>query len=441
MSYQLRRLTLGFAVAFCLVAVSAGYWGYAQQGRLLNRADNPRRLLLEYRYPRGTIYDRAGRVLAESVGRPGDFTRHYPYPDLAPVLGYVSPLFGTAGIEASADAVLHGDAGLPQADLAWYSLLGAAPPGRAVRLSIDLTLQTAADHVLGDRVGAVVLLDAATGEILALASHPTYDPNTLEAQWEKLVADPLSPLLNRATLGLYQPGGALEPIVLAAALRAGVAQLNDPFPLATTDVTVDGQALTCLTLPPAGSATLAEAFQDGCPWPFAMLGGQLGVRALDQLFTDFRLLDAPAIGIPTAAAKYTLQPSETTFVAIGQSRLTMTPLHLALVTAALARRGELPSPQLLVAEQDPQGTWQAEPPASHAIATIAPEYADQVKTLMPDGYRAIAVTNASGQKLAWYSGFAPLGDSRYTVAVLLENGDVNAAAQIGQILLDAAQRP
>ncbi len=441
MIHQLRRLGLAFGIAFCLVALSAGYWGYAQQGRLLNRADNPRRRLLEYRYPRGTIYDRAGRILAESIGQPGDFTRHYPYPDLAPVLGYVSPLFGTAGIEASADGVLHGDAGLSQADLAWYSLLGTAPTGRAVRLSIDLPLQTAADQALGDRVGAVVVLDAATGEILALASHPTYDPNTLEANWEKLVADPLSPLLNRATLGLYQPGGALEPMVLAGALRSGMARLNDPFPSATADVTVDGQALTCLTSPSTGSVTLAQAFQDGCPWPFATLGGQLGVRALDQLFSDFRLLEAPAIGIPSAAAKYTLQPSETTFVAIGQSGLTVTPLHLALVTAALARRGELPAPQLLLAEQDLHGAWQAVPPDSHSIAAIAPQYADQVRTLMPDGYRAVAITNASGQKLAWYSGFAPPSDSRYTVTVLLENGDVQSAAQIGQALLDAAQRP
>jgi cell division protein FtsI/penicillin-binding protein 2 len=79
--------------------------------------------------------------------------------------------------------------------------------------------------------------------------------------------------------------------------------------------------------------------------------------------------------------------------------------------------------------------------ASHSIAAIAPEYADEVKALMPTGYRAMAVTNASGQRLAWYSGFAPFTDSRYTVAVLLENGDIDAATQIGRALLDAALKP
>ena len=152
-------------------------------------------------------------------------------------------------------------------------------------------------------------------------------------------------------------------------------------------------------------------------------------------------MQAPAIRIPTTAASGALQPADSTFVTIGQSRLTITPLHLALITAALARRGEMPAPQLLMASQDLQGNWVTEPLASHAIAAIAPEYADEVKALMPDGYRAVALTNASGQKLAWYSGFAPSTDSRYTVAVLLEDGDVNAAAQIGQALLATALKP
>ena len=130
--------------------------------------------------------------------------------------------------------------------------------------------------------------------------------------------------------------------------------------------------------------------------------------------------------------------AETALAALGQGRLTITPLHLALVTAALARRGELPAPQLLIAAQDPQGAWQTFPPASHTMAAIAPEYAEQVKALMPNGRAAVALTNAAGKKLAWFSGFAPFVDSRYTVAVLLEDGDVNAATQIGRALLAAA---
>ena len=438
MERQLHRLTLAFAAAFFLIALASGYWGVARRDTLLARPDNPRRVLAERRAQRGTVYDRNGAALAESDGQPGDFERRYAYPELAPVLGYISLFYGSAGIEAAEDAVLHGDAGRAQFDVWWENLIGAQSPGRDVRLSIDLRLQTAADIALGDRAGAAVLLDAKTGEILALASHPTYDPNYLDEQWETLVNDPRAPLLNRATLALYQPGGALQPVILAAALRAGLADLNAPFPSAAAEVGVGDLKLGCRIKPATDQTTLVEAFKYGCPWPFADLGGRLGARALDQLFSDFRLIEAPSISIPTTASTRPDLTSEAPIAAIGQGGLTITPLHLALVTAAIARHGEMPAPQLLVAVQNPLGEWQPVEPSSHPMAAITPEAADQVKTLMADGHKAVALTGAEGKTLAWFSGFAPSDDSRYAVAVLLEDGDVEGASRIGRTLLKSA---
>jgi peptidoglycan glycosyltransferase len=442
MGLQLRRIALAFALTFALMASTAGFWSIAQSGPLLARADNPRRLLAERRAGRGAIVDRQGALLAESVGTPGDFSRHYPYPQLAPVLGYVSPFYGTAGVEAAADATLHGDEASAAGVWDWQTaVLGAPPVGRDVRLSIDLRLQAAADQALGAQVGALVLLDAATGEILALASHPTYDPNTLEADWGTLVKDSRSPLLNRATLGLYQPGGALEPIVLAAAFRAGLVQPDTPFASATADIELNGLKLGCQTPTTAGTLTLAEAFQAGCPGPLADLGDRLGPSALDQVFADFQLYGAPDIGISTAAAAHVPITAEVRSAAVGQNVLTITPLQMALVTAAIARGGELPSPQLIVARQDTAGVWQPQPPGRATISAMSPEYADEVKALMPAGRSAIALTGSPGRRLAWFSGFAPLADTRYTVAVLLEGGEPADAARMGQALLAAALTP
>jgi peptidoglycan glycosyltransferase len=438
MDRQLHRLGLAFAAAFFLIALMSGYWAFVRRAELLERADNPRRVLAERRSRRGTIYDRNGAALAESVGAPGDFERRYPHPDLAPVIGYVSAFYGSAGIEAAADPVLHGDAGRDATNLWWDDLLGAQPPGRAVRLSIDLRLQTADDDALGDRAGAVVLLDAATGEILALASHPTYDPNSLDQQWQALVNDPHAPLLNRAAFALYQPGGALQPMILAAALRAGLVNMNTPYP-AAVEVNVGDLKLGCCVQPGSDQITLAEAFNDGCPAPFANLGGQLGPRALDQLFSDFRLFEAPDISIPTTASSHpNLNAEASAIAAIGQGSLTITPLHLALITAAIAHHGEMPAPQLLIALQNPRGLWESVAPTSHPIAALTPEAADQVKALMADGHKAVALTGAEGKTLAWFSGFAPFDDSRYVVTVLLEDGDVEGAAQIGRELLAKA---
>src|SRR5207245_5141237 len=137
----------------------------------------------------------------------------------------------------------------------------------------------------------VVLLDAVTGEVLALASHPNYDANQLEADWQTFVNDPRSPLLNRATFALYQPGGALEPMVLAAALQAGLVDVNAALPEATSAVKVGNLTIGCRLEPRLTQITVAEALAFGCPRPFADLGEQLGPRALNQLFGDFHLYD------------------------------------------------------------------------------------------------------------------------------------------------------
>ncbi|MGQ0605262.1 MAG: penicillin-binding transpeptidase domain-containing protein, partial [Anaerolineales bacterium] len=351
MPQQLHRLALALGAAFCLMALAAGYWAIAEQSALLARADNPRRILLERRLPRGSILDRDGVVLAEARGMPGDYTRAYPYPDLAPVLGYVSSFYGLAGVEAAMDGVLHGDAGRDALSLAWDDVLGRRFTGRAVQLTLDLPLQEAADRAIGARTGAVVLLDSASGELLALASQPTFDPNTLEDNWDALIADERAPLLNRATSALYQPGGVMQPFVLAASLQSLTAELEGTFVFAGDPFRSGDLTLRCQVDPRASALTLREAFRFGCPQPFAALGEALGPRRIEQLITDLRFLTAPQIGVPTLAASTPSYATEVAALGVGQGSLTVTPLHVALATAAIAERGQVPTPQLIRATQ------------------------------------------------------------------------------------------
>jgi peptidoglycan glycosyltransferase len=435
MNRSLHRLALAFAAAFALLALTGGYWALLQAEALTARADNPRRALLERRFPRGAIFDRNGAVLAESVGTPGDYVRHYPYAALAPVLGYVSPFYGSAGIEAELDSVLHGDAGLSEWDRWQAGWFGPRSPGRGVQLTLDLNLQRRADDALGARAGAAILLDAASGEILVLASHPTFDPNRLEADWSALVADQAAPLLNRATLALYQPGGALAPALLAAAVQAGLARVDEAPDSGSGAVTLGAVTLQCRRAPVSGTLTYAEALRLGCPQPFAELGPRLGDRRMEQLFSDLRLLSAPAIGLPTTASAPPDYTAELRALASGQGSLTLTPLHQALVTAALAHRGELPAPQLVRAVQERDGAWQTVAPADHPVAALAPEAAGQVAGLMSAGHTAVAYSGDPARALAWFSGIARTGTATYAAVVVLEDGDTSAAARIGQALL------
>lgn len=435
----LHHLSLVLGLGFFLIALTTGYWGLIRGDELLTRADNPRRILAEQRQQRGSILDRHGEVLAESIGAPGEYARYYPYPDLAPVLGYISPFYGLAGIEAAEDTLLHGDAGHDAWELFWQEALGEPATGRAVRLSIDLQLQRAADAALGENTGVVLVLDTATGEILALASHPTFDANQLEDEWATLTADSRAPLLNRATLALYQPGGALQPALLAAALDGGLADLQQV--VSSEPLTISASTVACRD--PEGnrvSLTLQEAFHLGCPRPFADLGESLGADALTQLFTDWRLYEAPGLGLPSVSSPFTTTLADPAMSAIGQGPLTLTPLHVALLNAAIANRGEMPAPQIILAAQNSAGQWETTPPLGHPIAVFRPQAAEAVKALMVNGHSAVALTGEGERAttLMWFSGFAPdMTDPRYGVTVLLENPEAHLAEKIGQAVLTA----
>ena len=439
---QLNRLTVLISAGFLLVALTTGYWVIVRGGDLLQRGDNPRRALVERRVPRGVIYDRNGLVLADSAGQPGAWTRHYPYPDLAPVLGYVSPLVGSAGIEAALDPTLHGDGGLDPFSIYWRTtLLGVPPPGRGVRLTIDLNLQRVADTALSAHTGAVLLLDAQAGEVLVLASHPTFNANALDDHWSEVVNDPASPLLNRATLALYQPGGAIEPVIVAGALANGLATPAQTFVGADQPVAVDGQRLACRAQTPGSNLALGSALALGCPAPAAALGQSLGAAGLTRLFTQFQFFAAPALAIPAAAssADQVSVFTDTALAGIGQAGLTVTPLQMALVTAALVRGGQMPSPQLDLQTQNADGGWSGVPPLAPQPPVIAPAVADQVKSMLPTGLQAIALTSTGGKSLAWYLGLNPYDKPRYVVVVLLEDGTPRAAKDIGDALLVAAR--
>ncbi len=204
-----------------LVAVVLGslWWGIWRGPDLLTRTDNARRSIADRYVRRGALLDHANHPLAVTRGEPGAYQRVYLYPGLAPVLGYTHPVYGQAGLEASLDGYLRGLQGNPASLVAWHHLLyGQPPPGLDVRLSLDLKLQQTADALLRGQNGAAVLLNARSGEVLIMASQPAYDPNALGADVEGLLADPNTPLLNRAAQGRYPAGDLLAFFLQAAGL-------------------------------------------------------------------------------------------------------------------------------------------------------------------------------------------------------------------------------
>ncbi len=469
----IRRTAGVLAIALVALAASCGYWSVVRSDWLVAREDNPRRVTYERGIVRGRILDRDGEILAGvTVGPSGLVTRTYPVPQAAPVVGYASLRYGTGGIEAAFDETLRGEAGRGVWEERWAEVLHRAPQGRDVQLTLDAALQRRAQEALAGEAGAAVVLEVETGRVLVMGSAPTFDPAQLAEEWEQLRDDGSAPLVNRATQGLYQPGVALQTVVVAEALREGLVDdlQVDVGPAMTEPVLVDGVRVGCsgLAAPaPEGAATLASAYAAGCPAPMGALGERMSRDGLAGAMERWRLTVPPPFAIPTESSDWSgAVISSTRAEALGQGALTVSPLQMALVAATVANGGTMPDPLLAERVQTGEGDRQdagaadwsavvptaqsADAPEPSANRVLSRAHARQVLSAWRRwnadeggrgavwGHWGVAVAG-EGAPHAWFLG-ATRGDSpRYAAAVLVEHAqEPERAVVIGRELLEAA---
>ena len=358
MTANIQRLTMALAIAFVVTALMVSFWGVVRSAALLAREDNPRLVDTELSIQRGQILDRNGVPLAISLPDNGFLTRSYPNLEAAGVVGYYSLRFGVGGIEAAYDDVLRGEAFIDsEGQRIANRLLHRPQIGGDVRLTIDLAIQQVAEEALTEQRGALVVVDVESGDILAMTSSPTFDPNRVDDSWESLLDDPDAPLVNRVTQGLYNPGTALQSVLLAAALNAGEVDLQAPIVPDQLKATVGtGQfTLNCALTPDAPLETLLDAYQWGCPAPFIEIGNALGRQRFDGALQDFGLTTAVLLGLsPDLVADVQApQSSDLNELVLGHADLQVTPLQMALVAAAIANHGEAPALRLVDAIRPP----------------------------------------------------------------------------------------
>ena len=449
---QLSAFLLAGLAATGLVA---GWWTLYRGPELLVRTDNPRRGITDRYVKRGSILDRRNSPLNATDGSSGDYTRQVLYPDLSSVIGYTDPKYGQSGLEASMDETLRGQQGNPASMIWWHHLLyGQPPPGLDIRTSLDLELQRIADEQLGSNKGALVLLDAKTGEILAMASHPTFDANHLAENWESLIKDPDSPLLNRATQGLYPPGAALGPFLLAEASNQG----SLPALPSNLDFTSGGIALRC-SLPPAAD-NWGNVVANGCPGADTTLGKLLGTEQLYKLFNTLGFFKTPQLRLPTNTAPdphtYTdsetaalgLQPPSSASDQAPEQALRLSPLQMALAAAALSNQGILPAPNLVTAVNTPQAGWVILSPLGETNQSLFSAATNVTATsLVEEGgtvWQTVSIApNGPENSVSWFVGGTPpeWEGKPLALAVIIEEDNPTLVTRIGQSLLQAAMQP
>lgn len=432
----------GLIAGLVCIALINGWWSVVRADSLVNRADNPRRFVAERIVPRGTILDRNNRSIQVSEGQPGSFTRRSLYPPLAATIGYTDPVYGQAGLEASQDGYLRGTQGSPASLISWnYLLYSQPPPGLNVRLSLDLDLQRLADGLIGSKKGALVLMNAKTGEILVMASHPYFDPNQISQNWTEWIQDKTAPLLNRATQGQYSPGTAIGPFLLSAALNRG------PIPSLPADLSfaTAGKTWTCAQNPPA-NPTWQWAVQNGCPAALVQLNRQLNPGQLGLLFQQLGFYNLPDIPLSGAVPVKQTDFKNADLAALGEENTSVTPLQMVLAASTLSMKGQYPNPRIVMAVQTPQQGWVVFPsqPAHESLSPASSETAARLLGIEGTPYWQTTGNGLTGQgRVTWYlTGTLP--DSQgipLALALVLEEDNPTLASQIGQAVLKAAQAP
>ena len=464
---EINRLLLGLLIAFIIVAAAGAYWAITGSDSILLRDDNPRRVLQEASLLRGDIYDRTGDLLVTSIPQNGGAVqREYRVPSTYSALGYYSFTYGVNGAEAAYDAILRGQSIIPSFLQALTNQLLHRPvEGSDVQLTFDAQIQTALADAMNGQRGAAILINIPSGDILAMVSLPTFDPNILDANWDSLSTEAGNPFFNRALQGRYQPGSVLETPLIAAALLVDQ-PIDEPIINASAPYQLDDLTLTCAVPLPAVALSLREAYGFACPNVFAQLTETLDVDIIQATFDTFQVEMTPTLDgfvtQPDNTPAPTLIPVQLTadnFVAnaLGQGEQTVTPLMMAMIAAAIVNDGNTPQPNALLAVRAPnETTWTPSLNPRATIPLTTAGTARRLQDLMRGAVAAGAAQNAgrpnidigghaalaySGDStLAWFIGFATLGGSdAVAIAVVLENSnDPGLAADIGGAALQAA---
>lgn len=423
----------------------------------LNRRNTEISRLVQY----GMIVDRNGEKLAYSEKNNKGFTREYPYGAImAHVVGYDSPKYGKAGIESTYNNYLTG-MNSQLRHLGAISHLFGSQEGNNVVLTIDANVQETAYRALGDKRGAIVVMNPYTGAILAMVSKPSFNPNTLDQQWESISGGVNSPLLNRAVQGLYPPGSILKVMVADGALTEKVVDLKQTITCEGTLKVPPDYVLAESGFHAHGKVNLEEALAVSCNVTFGSLALELGNKRMSKLF------DRYGFGRPVGQELQEVESHIPDFnslgngdlaqVGIGQSSLLVTPLRMAMLASTFANKGIIMKPYIVSRITDVDGSTVNEFKPTEWLTVTNPQLADKIKQMMVEvvnhgtgsaAYLSSAqvagktgtAENSHGDSHAWFIGFAPADNPEVVVAVIVENagsGGSIAAPIARQILAKA----
>ncbi|HKF48143.1 MAG TPA: penicillin-binding protein 2 [Terracidiphilus sp.] len=394
---------------------------------------------------------------------------------------------GKAGVEETYDELLRGEDGSQDVIVDSHGrqvgILGTqhATPGQDLKLSIDLDLQRVAEVALGDANGAVIAMDPRNGEILALVSHPNFDPNAFAVkihrdEWNALITDPRHPLMNKAIQDQLAPGSTFKIIMSAAGLQEGVAQ--DMHVNCVGGGSFYGRFFHCDKH--HGVLAIQQAIPLSCDTFFYALAQKLGIDTIAKYATEFGLSHKTGIDLPNEMSG--VMPStqwewknyhqkyyagNTISVGIGQGETQVTPIQLLRALSGIASDGHFVRPHVLLPGQTKpeyqkavwdsfpgsgdvhvplnEDTWMTITDGMAAATTSGTaaashiegvDFAGKTGTAQVVGGGDTHVKGGARTPNSWFVGMVPRRNPELAIVVLQEHGDWGAnSAHIAQALV------
>ncbi|MBO5371344.1 MAG: penicillin-binding protein 2 [Lachnospiraceae bacterium] len=448
-------------ITYCFIGLFLclmGYFVYFQiekSEEFINNSYNSRQETFAEQIIRGEIHSADGEILAKTeTDSEGNETRVYPYGNMfSHIVGYSTKQYGQSGVESWANFnLLRSNAFFLEKTV--DDLTNQKSIGDNVITTLNYDLQSIAYQSLGEYDGAVIVMEPATGKILASVSKPDFNPNTVEANWEAIVADKEgeSALLNRATQGLYPPGSTFKIITALAYIQQNPTDYTAYTYSCTGSIQKNESKLNCFSGEVHGNVNLETSFSESCNTSFANIGLNMNLKDFTQ--TGEALLfnqPLPVSKLEVSKSRFSLDKnasiSEIMETSIGQGKTLVTPLHMLMITSAIANDGLLMEPYVIDHTENYEGAAVKtyEPVSYGELMTIeeAQVLQSYMQKVVEEGtgsklkgmsYQAAGKTGSAeygtnkGDSHAWFVGYAHRDDKEdIAIAVIVEGAGIGSA--------------
>lgn len=435
------------AVLFLAVSLYLVYFQLFEADELAANSLNRRNYIDESLVDRGDILDRTGQILVQSQATDTGYQRSVTYSvSLSHLIGYNSITYGKSGIEQSYNDYLLN---IQDRDAVGKlrQVVTDGTVGNNLTLTIDHRLQLLANDLLKPYLGSIVVTDAKTGEVLAMASSPTFDSDWIDQNWSWIIEDQTAPLLNRATQGLYAPGSVMKLISAVAIQESGI----DQSYVDTGEEMVTGYPFVNYNNAVYGEIGLRQALIHSANTYFANKSLQVGADKMAEVAGRFMIGEIIPFDLSTARSSSPYQSGmadvDLAAASFGQGTTMVSPLNMALVTGTIANGGTMMKPYLVSEIHSPQGSLIRRTTPEVLSEVTSRRNADELRADMqaviegtsaaiwsaPVGGKTGTAEAQDGLVHAWFTGFIPLDDRDITVTVVLENQTMTGAGAASPI--------